>query len=157
VDELILNVGSAHRFSAVAVDDQGHFSLDPVEWTSGNPGIVTIGKADGQITAVAVGSTTLRATAGAAFATIAVQVVPQNFLMQWASTATASSQYPEEPWTPEQATGAPNVAACEGPPKIWLSASPDVDWLELQYPTPVRRSVIRIYEVWTPGLLSKSR
>src|SRR5688572_16451550 len=127
VNELILNAGRGQRLSAVVVDAQGRFTPAPVEWTSEDPGIATIGRTDGQITAVAVGSTTLRATAGAAFATIAVQVVPQDFLMQWASTATASSQYTANDWTAAQATGAPNVVDCEGLAKIWLSASPDVD------------------------------
>jgi hypothetical protein len=157
VDELILNVGGGQRLSAVVVDAQGRFTPAPFEWTSENPGVATIGRTDGQITGVAVGSTTLTVTAGLAFATIAVQVVPQDFLMQWASTATASSEFTAEGngYFAAQATGSPNVTDCGGQAKMWLSASPDVDWLELQYPTPVRPSEIRIYEVWAPGLTVK--
>lgn len=155
LDELIINVGSGHRLTALVLDDQGRSTPAPLEWTSADPGIATIGRADGQVTAIALGSTTLIATAGAARATITVQVVPLNFLMQWASTATASSQYDLELWSSAQATGAPNVASCDDESRAWASADPDFDWLELQYLTPVRPSEIRIYEVWQPGSIVK--
>jgi hypothetical protein len=153
LDELVLNVGTGHRVTVVALDAQGRFTPAPVEWTSENPGIATIDRADGHVTAIAAGSTTLVATAGAVRATLGVQVLPEHLLMQWASSATASSWYQDAdgPWSAGQATGAPNVASCEDESNAWASAGPDLDWLELNYQTPVRPSEIRIYEVWAPG------
>jgi hypothetical protein len=155
LDELILSVGTGQRLTGLAVDDQGRFTPAPVEWMSEDPGIATISKVDGQVTAIAPGTTTLIATAGAARATMPVQVVPENFLMQWASSATASSQYESDLWSTTQATGAPNVLSCNDESKAWASAGANLDWLELQYVTPVRASEIRIYEVWAPGSIVK--
>ena len=154
-DELIVNLGSGLRLTGVATDGHGRFTPSPVEWTSVDPGIATIGKVDGQVTGIALGSTTLVATSGAARATIAVQVVPPNFLMQWATSGTASSQHEPDAWSPAQATGPPNVDFCQDAWKAWASAGPDLDWLELQYLTPVQPSEIRIYEVLTPGSIVK--
>ncbi len=154
-EDLIVNVGSGQRLTGLAMDAQGRFTPEPVEWMSEDPGIATIGRIDGQVTAIAPGTTTLVATAGAARATIVVQVVAQNFLMQWANSATASSQYDSDLWSPAQATGAANVASCDDESRAWASAGPDLDWLELQYLTPVRPSAIRIYEVWVPGSIVK--
>jgi hypothetical protein len=75
-EELILNVGSGQRLVSVAVDAQGRFTPVPVEWASENPGIATIGKTDGLVTAIAVGTTALVASAGAARAMIGLQVMP---------------------------------------------------------------------------------
>ena len=153
--DLLLPIGSGQRLSAVAVDAQGRFTPVPVEWTSEDPTVAAIGRDDGQVTAISVGSTTLVSTAGTARATIGVQVVPVGFLMQWASGASASSQYADDLWSPSQATGAPNVSSCDDESYAWASAGPDLDWLELQYQTPVRPSEIRIYEVWAPGSIVK--
>ena len=157
LDELILTIGSGQHVTVMALDGQGRLTPAPVAWASENPESATIGRSDGQVTAIALGSTTLVATAGATQATLAVEVVPENLLMQWASTATASSQYEHGngPWAPAQATGAPNVASCDEESNAWASGDTDLDWLELEYQTPVRPLEIRVYEVWAPGSIVK--
>jgi hypothetical protein len=75
--------------------------------------------------------------------------------MQWASSATASSQYEPDYWSPVQATGAPNVTSCDEESNAWASAGPDLDWLELKYQIPVRPTEIQIHEVWAPGSIVK--
>jgi hypothetical protein len=151
----MIEVGRSQQITAVAVDAQGRFTPVTVEWMSEDLTVATVGRTDGQVTAIAVGTTTLVATAGNARATIGVRVVPQGFLMQWASAATASSEYASNSWSAAQATGAPNVTACYDDEGTWASAGPDLDWLELQYQTPVRPLEVRIYEVWAPGSIIK--
>jgi hypothetical protein len=155
-EELILNLGGSTRhLSATALDARSRFTSAPIEWTSQDPSVAAIGRTDGVVTAVGVGTTTLIATSGSARATIGVEVVPENVLMQWAYTATASSQYEAVSWSPAQATGAPNVTSCNDESNAWASLAPNLDWLELQYQTPVRPSEIRIHEVWAPGAITK--
>ena len=153
--EAMIEVGRGQQLTGVAVDALGRFTPVAVEWMSEDLTVATVGRTDGQVTAIAVGTTTLVATAGTARATIGVRVVPQGFLMQWASAATASSEYESDSWSAAQATGAPNVASCDDEASAWASAGPDLDWLELQYQTPVRPLEIRIYEVWVPGSIIK--
>jgi hypothetical protein len=151
----MIEVGRVQRLSAVAVDALGRFTPVAVEWTSEDPSVATVGRTDGQVTAVGVGTTTLVAAAGSARATLGVQVVPQGFLMQWASAAIASSEYESDRWSAAQAIGPPNVASCDDEASAWASAGPDLDWIELQYQTPVRPQEIRIHEVWAPGSIIK--
>lgn len=154
-DELILSIGgSGKRLTATAFDARSRLTSAPVEWTSLAPAVAAIAT-DGVVSAVGIGTTTLIASSGTAQATIGVEVVPENFVMQWANTATASSQYDAVFWSPAQATGAPNVTSCNEESNAWASAGPDLDWLELQYQTPVRPAEIRIYEVWAPGSIVK--
>ena len=150
---LIINVGTVQRVSAVALDAEGHYTPAPIAWTSQDPGIATIG-VDAEVTAVGVGTTVLIATAGSARTTVPVEVVPPNFLMQWATAATASTEYAPDDFSAAQALGAPNVEGCyDG--TAWASADADIDWIELEYLTPVRPREIRIYEVWAPGSIVK--
>jgi hypothetical protein len=153
--EPMIEVGRGQQLTAIAVDALGRFTPVAVEWMSEDLTVATIGRTDGQVTAMAIGTTTLVATAGTARATIGVRVVPQGFLMQWASAATASSEYESDSWSAAQATGAPNVALCDDEASAWASAGPNLDWLELQYQTPVRPLELRIYEVWAPGSIVK--
>jgi hypothetical protein len=158
LDELILNLGeSGIRVTATALDAWSRFTPAPVEWTSEDPSVATIGSADGLISAVGVGTTKLIATSGSARATIGIEVVPENFMMQWANSATASSEYQTNgAWSVAQATGAPNVTSCDDESNAWASEGPGLDWLELNYQTPVRPSEIRIHEVWVPGAIIKA-
>ena len=154
-DELFVFIGTGQRITARAVDAQGHFTTAPITWSSQDPSVATIGNSDGQVSGIALGSTQIVATSGVARATLNVQVVPPNFLMQWASAATSSSEFASDDWSARQATGVPNVVTCNDESKAWASAAPNLDWLELQYQTPVRPSEIRVYEVWAPGAIVK--
>lgn len=75
---------------------------------------------------------------------------------QWATTATASSQYDDISWAARQATGAPDVVGCEDDPRAWASLEAGTkEWLELTYTTPVLPTMIRVYETWSPGSIVK--
>ena len=62
----------------------------PVAWSSQDPSVASVG-GDGTVTGTSTGTTVVEAVAGAARAEATVRVEPANFLMQWASVATASS------------------------------------------------------------------
>jgi Bacterial Ig-like domain (group 2) len=147
---VILAVGYAERLTAQVYDEDGRFMSTSVSWSSQNPSVASV-NGDGTVTGTGTGSTVVVATSGSARAEASVRVEPADFLMQWASHATASSQYEPVSWAPAQATGAPNVYTCNDESRAWASAGPGVDWLELTYDEPVRPVEIRIFEVWAPG------
>ena len=72
---------------------------------------------------------------------------------QWATTATASTQYGEEGWSANQATGEPDVYPDCGD-SVFAWASEDystVEWIEVGYENPVTPLEIHIYETYNPG------
>jgi hypothetical protein len=153
--ELILQVPSVAWLTVDATDSSGEPTSVTVEWSSRDPGVATVDRVTGMVTAIAVGATEVVATAGYVSASIPVRVESPEFLMQWAASATASSQYEADSWSASQATGAPNVASCDEEANAWASVGFDVDWLELTYSEPVQPSEIRIHEVWAPGSIVK--
>ncbi len=154
--ELTLPVPSVVRLTVEATDAAGHPTPVTVEWSSRDPAIATVDRVTGVVTAVAVGMTEVVATAGYVSASITVRVEPPEFLMQWATDATASSEFESDLWSAAQATGAPNVGNCDEESNSWASVySNGVDWLELTYDEPVLPSEIRIHEVWAPGSIVK--
>jgi len=58
-------------------------------------------------------------------------------------------------WSPQQATGAPNSSGAGDQPTAWASktAGGSMEWLELDYATPVIPSRVDVYENYTPGAL----
>lgn len=72
---------------------------------------------------------------------------------QWATTATASSEYDNPDWSANQATGAPNVETCSDNVLAWAPApsGPDPEWLRLGYATPVYATAVRVRESWVTG------
>ncbi len=71
---------------------------------------------------------------------------------QWAFTAFASTEYSSDSWSATRATGAPDVAACGDDPKAWASSSGgSMEWLQLNYLTPVIPTQINIVESYNPG------
>ena len=72
------------------------------------------------------------------------QAVP---CIQWAASATASSQYSNNEWSALQATGAPNVHGCSDDGSAWAADSPyTVEWLELGFREAMMPVGLRIYE-----------
>lgn len=153
--DLVLATGGSDRFTAHVVNRLGQTLNAAVEWLSANPAIATVGKSDGVVTALAIGSTTVTAAVGSVSATVNVTVEPENYLAQWASGASASSQYTTDDWSAAQAIGAPNVLECEDDPRAWAPEGPDLDWLEVTYAQPVRPTRIHIYETWAVGSIVK--
>jgi hypothetical protein len=77
-------------------------------------------------------------------------------LRQWASSATAGTQYGEQDWSAMQVTGAPNTLECGDIGSAWASAdSTSVDWLEARYDLPVVPSQVNIYETNNPSQVVK--
>ena len=74
-------------------------------------------------------------------------------IRQWASTASASSEYGSESWSAKQATGAPNTTECADSVDAWasLTYADGIEWLEVGYDTPVAPTQINIYETYYPG------
>jgi hypothetical protein len=66
---------------------------------------------------------------------------------QWASSASASSEYTDTDWSANQASGFPSVSGCEDDTNAWASLTSDgIDWLELVYAESVRPTEIRVHE-----------
>jgi hypothetical protein len=85
-----------------------------------------------------------------------VIVDPDSVHGQWATGATASTEYTSSDWSALQATGAPNADGCTDSRSAWANLEFDgVDWLELTYAQPVRPSEIRIHEVLGVGSIVK--
>jgi hypothetical protein len=75
---------------------------------------------------------------------------------QWASTATASSAFGFPDWSPNRATGAPEVDLCADDPRAWASARGNgVEWLQLLYARPVFAEVVRVYQTHGRGAISR--
>ena len=73
-----LEVGTTHQMECVIRDTTGRDATDrQVMWASSNPDIVSI-DAEGEVTAHALGRTTIAATSESITATIAVEVVPDR-------------------------------------------------------------------------------
>jgi hypothetical protein len=78
---------------------------------------------------------------------------PSTLVGQWAITATATSQYGEDNYSPMQATGEPNTLVFGDYPTAWASqeAEGGVQELELGYEHAVVPSAINLYETNAPG------
>jgi hypothetical protein len=75
---------------------------------------------------------------------------------QWASSATASSEYSSPSWAASQATGAPDTAECGDIVTAWASSSrTGADNLSLQYAQAVIPTQINIYQTYNPGAIVK--
>lgn len=75
---------------------------------------------------------------------------------QWASSATASSEYGNPDWAASQATGEPNTTVCGDFSTAWASAeSYSVDWIELNYDVPVTPTQVNIYQTQNPSQVVK--
>lgn len=78
-------------------------------------------------------------------------------LRQWASDATASSEYSTPSWSARQATGKPNTMEAGDCQTAWASKLPDggIEWLELTYETSVHPAQVRVRETYNPGAVTK--
>ncbi|MCO6453542.1 MAG: hypothetical protein J5I90_22360 [Caldilineales bacterium] len=76
-------------------------------------------------------------------------------LAQWASTATASSEY-NASYGAMQATGAPNLTQCGDQSGAWapLTGGSNPEWLRLGYATPVYATGVRIHETNIGGFVT---
>jgi hypothetical protein len=76
---------------------------------------------------------------------------------EWAILATASSSYNDAQgqagWSPNQATGLPNVEKYADDGKAWTPKTQDsgIEWLDLKYPKPVYATEVRVRESFNSG------
>jgi Tol biopolymer transport system component len=80
-----------------------------------------------------------------------------GLLRQWATAATASSEYSNPKWSAMEATGAPNTTSCADNATAWAPRSSGVspEWIELEYSTPVKAIRLRVHETYNSGLISQ--
>lgn len=77
-------------------------------------------------------------------------------IRQWATSATASTEYAPDSWAAYQATGAPNVIECSDNEYAWASGPSDtLEWIELTFGTPVSPTEINIHQSYTPSQVVK--
>lgn len=77
-------------------------------------------------------------------------------LRQWASSASASSEYSSPGWSAEQATGAPDTDTCGDHTTAWASETSDgVDWLEVYYEYPVIPQEINVLQTYMPSQVTE--
>ena len=76
-------------------------------------------------------------------------------LHQWASGASASSEYGPVDGSAREATGPPDTLAAGDHPTAWAAQFPDkgTEWLELRYGVPVHATGLRILETCNPGAI----
>jgi hypothetical protein len=80
---------------------------------------------------------------------------------QWAAQATASSTYNDAKgnasYSPNQATGEPNVQTYSTTAQAWSSKTPDsgIEWLDLTFSKPVYATAVRVRESSGSGALIK--
>ncbi len=73
-------------------------------------------------------------------------------IRQWATFATASSEYGDPEWAAFQATGAPDTFECGDYRTAWASSSSStVEWIELTYATPVYPTEVNIIQTYNPN------
>jgi hypothetical protein len=67
--------------------------------------------------------------------------------VQWARSATASSEYTSGAWSAHQATGAPNATGCSDDANAWASLEPNtVEWLEVVFSEALVPAGIQVHE-----------
>ena len=72
-------------------------------------------------------------------------------IRQWATSATASSEYSDPGWAAFQATGAPDTLECGDHTTAWASSGSDtVEWIEVTYDTPVLPTEVNIIQTYNP-------
>ncbi len=80
-------------------------------------------------------------------------------ILQWASSAKASSQFREDRWTPGHMTGRPDVYPRYGDyDTAWVASASDggQEWVELFYDEAVYVNRIDVYETHNPGAIVKA-
>jgi hypothetical protein len=76
---------------------------------------------------------------------------------QWATQASASSQYGATTYSAAQATGALNVEKHGDDARAWASAEPDhgVETLTLTFAQPVHATEVRVRQSFNPGAITR--
>jgi sugar lactone lactonase YvrE len=153
---LLATAGTAAE--AGTTPEPGQFSLP--NGIAAAPGeVVWVSDNDGEYSAITAlrltSSPEAQATADAE-AVVSASPVPEELLLrQWASDASASSQY-NDSYAADGATGPPDVEGCRSSEQAWAPAAPDtLETLELTYDTPVFASQVLVHQSHQPGAISQ--
>lgn len=130
---------------------------------AGGAAVAGLGTAEAQLTAIAP-------TVNAAMTTVPTLMAQATLLMptlnaiatqlpdlsglppQFATGATASSEYGNASWAASQATGQPDTFICGDAATAWASLNwGTVEWLELHYERPVTPAGVVVYQTHNPG------
>jgi hypothetical protein len=76
-------------------------------------------------------------------------------IAQWAERAEASSQFTDDSWSAEQATGSPDVFDCGDNSSAWASESyeTEIEWLAVTFRETVIPTQVNIYQSFNPGAI----
>ena len=76
---------------------------------------------------------------------------------QWASSATAGSQYGSTQYSAAKATGAPDISVVGNSPDAWCPANKNEgsDWLEVSFAKPVHATGVRVRQNDSAGAIAK--
>lgn len=82
-----------------------------------------------------------------------ISVDPSGQVRQWASEASASSQYTATDWSANQMLGAPDTLVGGDARTAWAAKDSDggSEWVRIKVPLKVRLTKVRIHETFTPG------
>ncbi len=77
----------------------------------------------------------------------------QGRIHQWASEATASSEYTPTDWSAKQVTGAPDTLQGGDARTAWAAKEADAgaEWIRVVFPLPLKIAKIRVLENYVPG------
>ena len=78
-------------------------------------------------------------------------------LEQFATSATASSEYTSTEWSAAQATGAPNTFSCSDIETSWAPSTSGIapEWLEVSFAVAVNATGLAVYETYNSGFITQ--
>jgi TolA-binding protein len=82
-----------------------------------------------------------------------LSVDAEGRIHQWASEATASSEYTPTDWSAKQVIGAPDTLQGGDARTAWAAKEADAgeEWIRVAFPLPLKISKIRVLENYVPG------
>jgi hypothetical protein len=82
-----------------------------------------------------------------------IRVDAEGRVHEWASDATASSEYSPTDWSAKQVVGPPDTLQAGDARTAWAAKEADagMEWLRVTFPLPLRISRIRVLETYVPG------
>ena len=131
-------------------DEEGNSGAGDGSYASGSAEIVGLGNAPAGLYVFTVQN---YSDVDGAFALMPALVTPETLVGQWAVEAAASSQYGEDDWSAQQATGEPNTPSIGDYVTAWAPAGADegIETLELRYEHKVVPAGVEVYESYNPG------
>ena len=89
--------------------------------------------------------------------TDALFVVDHRGASQWATGATASSEYSSSSWSAAQATGPPDTNGCGDISTAWAPGTPGTgpEWLEVTFDFPVVATGVEVHETYLGGFITQ--